>query len=460
MDDKAKKQYKKMTETPIPELVVRLAIPAVISMLITNIYNLADTAFVGQLGNSASGAVGVVFSFMAIIQAVGFMFGQGSGSIISRLLGHQEDNKATKFATLAFFGSVAVSVVISIVSFILLDPLVYFLGSTKTIAPYAKTYITFILFAAPFMVAGFVMNNILRYEGKAMLGMLGMLTGAVLNIVLDPVLMFGLHMGISGAGLSTALSQVVSFSILLSMFVRGKTQCKISPKYFAFTFADIGNICATGLPSLLRQGLGAVTTMILNNESGVYGDEAVAAMSIVSRIAMFVVSVSLGIGQGFQPVCGFNYGAGKYDRVRKAHKFTVILSECLLGVISMIVFFLAGNLIGLFRDDEAVIEIGKRALKLQCISLLFLPPCMGTEMMLQSTGKRFGAALLSSLRSGLIFLPALIILADVRGLSGIQEAQPLSYVAAFIPAVFFTIWFFKKLPREDTIEIDAGVKSR
>lgn len=448
-EEKAQKQFKMMTETPIPRLVVKLAIPAIISMLITNIYNLADTAFVGQLGNSASGAVGIVFSFMALIQATGFLFGQGSGSIVSRLLGNKNSEKATNIASTAFFCALTLAVFGSLMSFIFLDKLVYVLGSTDTIAPYAKTYMRFIMCAAPFMVCSFVLNNILRYEGKALLGMIGLLTGALLNIALDPLLMFVLDMGIAGAGLSTAISQMVSFSILFSMFVRGKTQCKIAPKYFTLNFADIGNICATGLPSLLRQGLGSITTMMLNHEAAVYGDEAVAAMSIVSRIAMFVVSFSLGIGQGFQPVSGFNYGAHKYNRVKKAFMFTCILSEILLGTMSMVVFVFSGDLIKIFRDDAKVIEIGTRALQLQCLSLLFLPLCMITEMLLQSTGKRVGASALSSLKNGLLFIPTLLILANVRGLSGIQEAQPLAYVLAFIPSVIFAVWFFKKLPATD-----------
>ena len=452
MEKQDSAQYEKMTRTPILPLLIRLSIPTIISMLITNIYNLVDTAFVGQLGNSASGAVGVVFGFMSIIQAVGFMFGQGSGSIISRALGNKDTDNAGKTATTGFFSVLFFGAVITVCGFIFLDPLVKFLGSTDTIAPYAKTYITYILAAAPFMTATFFLNNVLRYEGKAALGMIGMMIGAVLNIIGDAVFMFGFKMEIAGAGLSTAVSQTISFLILLSMFLRGKTQSKISPRKFSFSVFLGMNIMATGFPSLLRQGLTSVTTMLLNSQSSVYGDEAVAAMSIVSRITFFVTSVALGIGQGFQPISGFNYGAKKYDRLRQAYRFTLLISEGVVIFAAAVVFAFSNSLIGIFRNDETVIEIGTRALRLQCAAIIFLPLGMATEMLFQSTGKRIGAAILSSLRSGLFFIPALLILPKLRGLYGIEEAQPVAFVLAFFPALFFMLSFFGKLPREGSEE--------
>lgn len=447
-DNQSISQYNKMTQTPVSALIVKLSIPTIISMLVTNIYNMADTAFVGHLGNSASGAVGIVFGFMAILQAVGCMFGQGAGSIISRMLGKQDDKNASLIASTGFFGALLIGTVIAVVGFICLDPLVMLLGSTQTIEPYAKTYISWILLAAPFITSSFVMNNVLRYEGRAALGMVGLLTGALLNICGDIILMFGLHMGIAGAGISTALSQFISFCILLSMFFRSKTQCKLSLHRVTHNVRQILNILATGMPSLLRQGLNSITTVLLNVAAAGYGDAAVAAMSIVSRIIMFVFSISIGIGQGFQPVCGFNYGAGKYRRVRKAYWFTVLFAESVMLLMVMTIMLFSNNLIQVFRNDATVIEIGTRALYLQCVSLLFLPISMVTEMQLQSTGKRLSASILASFRSGLFFIPALLILSKLRGLSGIQEAQPLAYILTFIPAVFFAIWFFIKLPKE------------
>ena len=449
-----KSQYEKMTETPISKLVVTLSIPTIASMLVTNIYNLVDTAFVGRLGTSASGAVGIVFGFMSIIQAFGFMFGQGSGSILSRALGSQDRESATVHASVGFVGSFMCGLIISLIGFLLLDEIVMFLGSTLTIAPYAKTYISFILAAAPFMCSSFTLNNLLRYEGKASLGMIGLMFGAILNMVGDPIFMFGLGMGIAGAGLSTALSQIVSWGILLFMFLGGHTESKINLiKAFQAGPAVVGNIMATGFPSLLRQGLNSLTTVLLNSRCGIYGDAAVAAMSIVSRIVFFTFSIALGVGQGFQPVSAYNYGARKYSRIREGYRFTAILAEgiILVGVTILVVF--ASPLIRLMREDPEVIEIGTRALRLQALSNLFLPPCMVTEMLYQSTGHRAGATMLSALRSGLLFIPSLLILSSVRGLAGIQEAQPLSVVLSFPFTVMFAVLFFRKLPKADREKI-------
>ncbi len=441
--------YEKMAESPIPSLILRLSVPTVISMLVTNIYNMVDTAFVGLLGTSASGAVGVVFGFMAIIQAFGFMFGQGSGSILSRSLGSKDIENASKTATTGFTCSFLFGIIFIIIGLPFLDQLVVLLGSTDTIAVYAKDYIIFILFASPFMASSLTLNNILRYEGKAALGMVGLMTGAVLNMALDPILMFGLNMGIAGAGLSTALSQLVSFSILISMFIRGKTIVKLKKENFVADVHFILNIMTTGFPSLLRQGLNSVATVLLNTQASVYGDGAVAAMSIVSRIVFFVMSVAIGIGQGFQPVSGFNYGAKKYSRLRKAYVFTFIMAELLVIIGLSIVLVNADGLIGIFRNDPEVIEIGTRALKLQMLTLLFVPITVVTEMLFQTTGNKLRASVLSALRSGIFFIPTLIILAKIRGLAGIQEAQPVAYVLTFVPALVMAIIFFIRLPKLD-----------
>lgn len=445
-------QYEKMTQTPISTLVLKLGIPTTISMLVTSIYNMADTAFVGRLGNSASGATGIIFGFMAILQAVGFMFGQGAGSVISRKLGSEDKQSAGKYASTAFFLALALGLVIEVIGFIFLKPIVMLLGSTETIAPYAESYARYILLAAPFMVSSFVLNNILRFEGKASLAMIGLLTGALLNIAGDPLFMFVFGMGISGAGLATALSQLVSFCILISIFARGKSEIRLSCKLITLKAYLIKNIITTGLPSLLRQGLSSISTMLLNNYAAVYGDAAVAAMSIVTKIVFFVFSVCLGIGQGFQPVSGYNYGAKKFSRVRKAYRFTLLFSELLMLAAAAAVLILSPSLIGLFRNDGEVIDIGTRALQLQCITLLFQPLSVVTEMQLQSTGQKLQASLLSSLKSGIYFIPTLIILADLRGLHGIEEAQPLSYILSFVTSVFFAVWFFKKLPHDDVSE--------
>lgn len=442
-------QYDKMTKTPIPKLIVNLGIPSVLSMLITNIYNMVDTAFVGRLGNSASGAVGVVFGYMAILQAFGFMFGQGSGSLASRKLGAKDQESASRIASTGFFYCFGCGIIIMVVSLIFLDKLVMMLGSTETIAPYAKQYIFFILLAAPFLMSSLVMNNLLRYEGKAALGMIGMMTGSILNMIMDPIFMFSMGLGVTGAGLSTAISQMISFVILLAIFLMGKSQIKLSIRRVTRSAAELLDICGTGLPSLLRQGLNSATTIMLNASAAVYGDAAVAAMSIVTRIVMFVFSMALGIGQGYQPVAAFNYGAKKYKRVRQGFKATLLISSGILAVAMTIVLAKSGSMIQIFRDDPTVIEIGTRALRLQCLTLLISPICVCMEMTLQCTGRKLLAAIMSSMRSGIFFIPLLYILARTRGMLGIEEAQPAAFVLSSIMAALFALRYFKTFPRED-----------
>ena len=444
-----------MTKTPVSRLILGLSVPTIISMLVTNIYNLVDTAFVGQLGTSASGAVGIVFGFMTVIQAVGFLFGQGAGSILSRALGEKDRDKASVHATAGFLSSFSAGLLVGILGLIFLGGMVRLLGSTETIAPYAETYITYILIAAPFMCSCLTLNNLLRYEGKAALGMIGLMVGAVLNMAGDPILMFGLDMGIAGAGLSTAVSQFISWLVLLFMFLSGRTESKISFSCMKkIRPAMLADIFATGFPSMLRQGLNSLATVLLNAQCAVYGDAAVAAMSIVSRIIFFAFSIALGIGQGLQPVAAFNYGARKFSRLKKGFLFTVVTAESIIIVGTILLIVFSGSLIGLFRDDPDVIEIGTRALILQAIASMALPPCMTTEMLLQSTGKRLHASLLSSLRNGLLFIPLLLILAQLRGLAGIQEAMPIALCLSLPITAPFTVGFFRRLPKEDREEVE------
>lgn len=450
MQQKETDQYKKMTETPVSKLIIMLGIPTTISMLVTNIYNMADTYFVGRIGTSASGAVGIVFGLMAIIQAFGFMFGHGAGSIISRRLGAKDTESASRFASTSFAYSLLAGVVIMILGLIFLNPLMRLLGSTDTILPYARTYAIFILLAAPFMASSCVMNNILRYEGRAAFAMVGLTTGSILNIFGDWLLMVIFDFGIVGAGISTAVSQIISFLILLFMFLSGRTESKFSRKWITKDVNDVLLICKTGFPSLMRQGLSSVSTMLLNGQAGVYGDAAVAAMAIVNRISFFIFSAGLGIGQGFQPVSAFNYGAKKYDRVKKGFFFTLGAGEILMGIIAVAGMIYSSHLIGFFRNDYEVIEIGNRALMAQLIALFFQPLSICANMMFQSIGKNKTATFLSVLRSGLFFIPVLIILSQVMGLAGVEISQPVADIMTFAVSVPFTLRFFHELKIAET----------
>lgn len=447
-ENQSEKQYNMLTNTPVSKLVIKLGIPTTISMLVTNIYSMADTYFVSSISTSASGAVGIVFGLMAIIQAIGFMFGHGSGSIISRRLGERDTEKANIYASVGFFYALFSGLLISVIGFAFLERILLALGSTPTILPFAKEYAVYILLASPFMCSSFVLNNILRYEGRAAFAMIGLVSGAVINIFGDWLLMAKLNMGVSGAGIATGLSQIISFSILLFMFLSKKTSSKISIKNFTLKTVYVKEIIMTGLPSLVRQGFTSISTMVLNRLAGGYGDAAIAAMTIVNRICFFIFAVGLGIGQGFQPVSAFNYGAKKYSRVKKAYFFTLSLGEIMLGVLAIIGFFLSGQLIGFFRNDPAVIEIGTFALRVQLVSLFFLPLSVSTNMLFQSIGANKRATLLSSLRSGMAFIPTIIILTKLLGLTGVEISQTVSDVMTFLICIPFVIDFFRKLPED------------
>lgn len=442
---KYESQYDKMTKMPVSKLIFLLGIPSTLTMLITNIYNMVDTYYVGKIGTSASGAVGIVFGIMAILQATGFLFGHGAGSIISRLLGKKEEERANIVASISIFCAFTGGFIIAVLGFLFMKPLMFFMGSTKTIYPYAREYASCIFVAAPFIVSSFSLNNILRYQGNATYGLVGIGIGAVLNIVLDPIFMFYLDYGILGAGIATALSQVIGFFVLFGLFQSKKTQCSFNIKNVKYIKREFLNISYTGLPSLVRQGLSSISTMLLNQQAAVYGDAAVAAMSIVGRISMFIFAVGLGIGQGFQPVAGFNYGAKKYDRVKKGFRFTFISGEAILGVFAFLGILVSGSVVGIFRDDPLVIEIGSRALLFQCIAIFFSPFFVCTNMLLQSTGKSGQASVTALLKNGLCFMPLIITLPKFWGILGIQLAQPIADIMTFFISIPFAICFFKEL---------------
>lgn len=446
----SEQQYKKMTETPVGRLVLTLGLPTTVSMLITNVYNMADSYFVSKVSLSAGGATSIVFGIMAILQAFGFMFGHGAGSNISRMLGSKQVEKAGRFASTGFFGALLCGLLISVTGLSFLEPLMRLLGSTDTILPYAKDYALWILIAAPLMTASCVLNNILRYEGKATLAMVGLTTGGILNILLDPLFIFTFKLGIGGAGLATALSQLISFCILLSMFLFKKTQSRLHPKLITPTLQILGNILVTGLPSLARQGLNSVSTMVLNAQAKLFGDAAIAAMGYVGRTSSLIFCVGLGIGQGFQPVSGFNYGAKKYSRVKKGSWFTLGFGTAFLGAIAAACFALAPQIIGLFRQEEAVLAIGGSALRIMCVFLLFMPISVVATMLFQSIGKNGPALILSCLQSGLIFIPLCLILPRFFGVMGIEVSQPLAYFISSLVSFPMMTDFLKKLPEDDT----------
>lgn len=441
-------KYIYMTTEPIPKLICSLAIPTIISMLVTSFYNMADTFFVGRINTQATAAVGVVFSVMSLIQAFGFFFGHGSGTYISRKLGCKEMEDATTMASNGFFLSFFCGIVIMILGIIFLEPIAILLGSTPTVLPYAKDYLRIILFGTPFMTSSLVLNNQLRFQGSAAYGMVGIVTGAIINIILDPILIFGFKMGISGAALATTISQICSF-ILLFIMNKKSGGMEISLKNITVNFYYIKEIVRGGFPSICRQGIAAFAIILLNQTAGTYGDEFIAGMSIVSRITMFANSALIGFGQGFQPVCGFNYGARLYARVREGFWFCVKWAFIFLLIVSVLCVIFAPSLVSLFRkDDLEVIKIGTLALRLQCLAFPLNAWIVVSNMMLQSIGKVIQASVIASARQGIFFVPLILILPLLFGSLGIQLTQPVSDILTLLLSVPLSVGVLREMKKE------------
>jgi len=453
IDSKENLQYNKMINTPVWKLISTLAVPTIISMLVTSIYNMADTYFVSQLGTEASAAVGIMFPVMSIIQACGFTLGMGSSSIISRKLGERKNEEASIFASSAFFTAFVIGLVVAVAGVSFTNEIMILVGSSATILPFASRYAFVIFLGAPFMCASFVMNNVLRSEGKATFSMIALTSGSVLNLFLDPVFIFKLNLGILGAAVATVICQIISFSILLSWFLRKKAICSLKLSYIwkknkgeknLSYWPVIVLVVSTGFPSLCRQGLSSISTILLNRTAVGYGDAAVAGMAIVTRVVMFIASVMIGIGQGFSPVSGYNFGAKRYDRVKEAFRFTVISSFILLSAFSAVIWMIAPKLVGAIRNDPAVIAVGAVALRYQLCLMPAHSIIISTNMLMQSTGHVRNATFLSCNRQGLFFIPMILILPTFMGILGVEVAQTVADFLSMLAAIPYFIWFFKK----------------
>ena len=434
-------QRTKMLETPVPSLIVTLAIPTIISMMVTSIYNMADTYFVSQLSTSASGAVGIVFSIMSIIQAVGFTVGMGSGSIAARLMGQGNHRDADAYASSAVLMALVLGLLLAALGLGNLGSLIWALGSTETIYPYAMDYARYILMGCPVMVLSFTLNNLLRWQGKASLAVFGLGTGGVLNMVLDPVFIFIFDLGIAGAAIATLLSQCVSLCILASFFLLKKSDLRVSPSCISRSPKLYLSILKQGMPSFFRQGILSLSTMALNFNAKIYGDAAVAALAIVTKVFTFIPSIVIGFGQGFQPVLGYNYGAGRLDRVKEAVKLSVKTCTIILTVCAVVGFAFAPQIVTLFRDDLMVIDIGTRAFRYQCFTLPLGAVLTFANMFFQSLGKSVRATILAVCRQG-VFIPLVYLLSWQLGLTGLELTQAVSDLAAFLISGTIMVHYF------------------
>lgn len=422
--------YTFLTTAPVHRVILTMAIPTIISMLVTSLYNMVDTYFVGKINTQCTAAVGVSFSMMAIIQAVGFFCGHGSGNYISQKLGAKQTEDAAIMAATGFFYSFSFGIVIAIVSHLFLDDIAVMLGSTPTILPYTRTYLGIILLGAPFMTSSFTMNNQMRFQGNALLAMVGIVTGAVLNVFLAPLFIFVFHMGIAGAATATLISQICSFCVLFAMTCSSRN-IHILPRNFSFSSQLMKEIVAGGTPSLSRQGLGSLAVIMLNVAAGAFGDAAIAGMSIVSRSCFFVFSFIIGLGQGFQPLCGFCYGARLYSRVKEGYMYSVKLGTAFLIVVALVSFAFAEPIVAEFRDDPEVVIVGTAALRWQLVTFPLIATVIVSNMFMQTIRKPIRANILAAARSGLFFIPLVLILPKLWGLFGLEICQAVADVFAF-----------------------------
>nr|WP_274619140.1 MATE family efflux transporter [Bifidobacterium amazonense] len=440
-------KYRQMTGSPIRPLILRLCIPAVVSNLVTTAYNLTDTFFIGQLGTAQSGAIGIAFSIMTILQAIGFFFGNGAGNSMSRELGKQNNDRAARLLAVGFTGAVVCGLTVAAIGLVTLRPLVVMLGSTHTIAPYAVQYLTPILVAAPCVCGSFALNGLLRYQGQSAFGMIGLVTGALLNFLLAPLFIFVLDLGIFGAGLATGICQTVSFVILTTMSRRFGVM-KLSLRNCRPDALLMREIVGGGLPSLVRQGAGSIATTCVNIAANPFGDAAIAGMAIVMRIMLGANSVIIGLGQGFQPVCGYNYGAGLYGRVKEAFWFVIRLSTAVLVVIGTLVWLFAPQLVEIFRSDPAVVEVGVAALHFECVTVVVNGVNMMGNMITQTMGKTGIASFLAVCRMGLFLAPVVLILPQFFGVLGVEMAQSVSDILSFA----VTVPVLRRILRDDLRE--------
>ena len=446
--DRKEDRFTHLTQTRVPRLLMELSIPTIISMLVTGIYNSADTYFVGRISTNATAAVGVVYSVMALIQAFGFFCGHGSGNYLSRKLGAGEAKEAEEAAATGFALSIIIGIVFMVVGQMFLTPVSYLLGAKPEFIKDTQLYMRIILCGAPFMMAQFVLNNQLRFQGAAVYAMAGLVSGAVLNIGLDPLFMFTFKMGVAGAAAATVCAQIVSFLVLYIGSRRGEN-VRILARNVRLNAHYIGEIINGGLPSLFRQGLMSISTIALNRMAGIYGGAAaIAGMSIVTRVYMLAFSALIGFGQGFQPLCSFNYGAKLYGRVKEGFWFCVKYGTIFLLLLTGVGFFFAPQIIHFFREDEAVVEVGAVALRYQALTLPLGAFLTMANMLAQSIGKGVRASILASARTGIFFLPLIFVLPRMYGLFGVEITQACADVCAFFLSVPIAYSVLKPMQEE------------
>lgn len=441
---KYKDKYDKLANAPVKSLISSLAIPTILSMLVSAIYNMADSYFVGKINTQSVASVGIVFSIMTLLQAIGFFLGNGSGIMVSTLLGEKKKDDAQIYANVAFFSVIFVGIILAVIGLFFSNSIALLLGATKTTIEYASTYLKYILLGSPFILGSFVLNNQLRYQGSALYSMIGILTGSIINIALDPLFIVTFKLEVAGAALATVIGQIVSFFMLYFGTFKNDN-IRLSIKRFKPTTKVYLTIFKNGLPSLARQGIGTVANIAMNFACAPFGDAVIAGMSVYNRVMFLGIAVVIGYGQGYQPVCSFNFGAKNYKRVFDGYKFLAVVTTIIITVFSIIGFIFAPQLISVFRDDPEVITIGAKALRYQSFAILVTGFCTASNMLMQSLRISGKATVMALSRQGIFYIPAILILPRMFDITGIALAQPVADILSFVLTVFLVVPTVKKL---------------
>ena len=442
-------QSKKMEllgSTSIPKALLAMGIPTMIGMLVNAFYNLVDAYFVGGLGESQMGAISVVYPLGQVVVGLGLLFGNGAASYISRLLGRGDKENADKVASTALYSSVSVGAVIIIISMVFLHPILKLLGATDSILPFAATYAGIYIVSCIFNVFNVTMNNIVTSEGAAKTTMCALLTGAVLNITLDPLFIYVFDLGVAGAAIATAISQVVSTCVYLTYIFRKKSVFHFRVKDCTYTKETMSEIFKIGIPTLVFQILTSVSISLINNAAGDYGDSAIAGMGVVTRlISMGSLSV-FGFIKGFQPIAGYSYGAKKFDRLREAIKTSILWSTVFCVIFGVILALFPTAIVSQFtKGDAEMIRIGAASLRANGISIMLFGFYTVYSSLFLALGKGREGFILGACRQGICFIPVILLLPIVWGLNGIMYAQPIADVLSAVITVFMAIPLHKKL---------------
>lgn len=431
---------KRLAEKNIPELLTEMSVPAIIGMLVSAVYNIVDTIFVGRLGTEAIGAVTVAFPLFMIISAIGLAFGIGSASFISRLLGEDNHKKAGEVAVTSVITTFVLGVIMAAAGLYFLRPMLRLFGATESIMPYAYNYTALIIMGSIFTMSNMNMNNMVRAEGSAKMSMIALSTGALLNIILDPILIFYFNLGIDGAAAATVFSQAVSTALLLYFYKSGSSVVRLKLRSFRPSLSIYTEIFKIGLPTLVRQLLSSAAMTVLNNYAAGFNDVAVASVGIINRVFSFGFFVVAGFTQGFQPVAGFSYGAKNFKRLKESIKVTFKRTSFFGFLLAFVFYFFSREVIMVFSSDPAVIETAGFGLKVYSLIMPLIGFSLTTNTLFQAIGHGRPALILSLSRQGLFFIPALMILSNLFGLQGIFMAQT---TADFLTFILTVILFFK-----------------